>query len=58
MLEILATVVLLGLMLVPMANIAVGAIAGYMLYGVGGALAGAVVGSVITSVYSGSYRWG
>jgi uncharacterized protein involved in cysteine biosynthesis len=57
MLEILATIILLGLMLVPMVNVAVGAIAGFMLYGFMGALGGAFIGGFITHMHSAEFYW-
>lgn len=54
MLTALAAVILCGLMLVPVANIAVGLIAGAALGGVGGAVLGIIVGLVVTG-YALSY---
>lgn len=51
MLEALATVVLCGLMLLPLINIPVGVIAGFMLWGLPGAIGGCVVGLCISALY-------
>ena len=52
MLEALAAVVLFGLMLLPVVNIGVGAIAGFVLGGIVGAVAGAAIGFVISFFWS------
>ena len=53
MLSALAAVILCFLMLIPLANIAVGLIAGAVLGGIHGAVLGAVIGMVITGVGAG-----
>ena len=49
MFEALAAVVLFGLMLLPVVNVGVGAIAGLVLGGPGGAVIGLVIGFLISS---------
>jgi hypothetical protein len=50
MVEILATVILIGLMFVPLVNILVGIVAGFMLFGGLGAVIGFFVGAGLTSM--------
>jgi hypothetical protein len=52
MLEALAAVILVGLMLLPVINIGVGLIAGFVLGGIGGAVIGAIVGFVISAFWA------
>ncbi|MCC7251613.1 hypothetical protein [Hyphomicrobium sp.] len=56
MLEILATVILIGLMLVPLVNVLVGVVAGFMLFGFFGAIAGFVIGAGLTGMMTDGFH--
>jgi hypothetical protein len=51
MVEAAAAALICALMFIPLANIAVGAVAGFVLFGVFGALGGALIGVVMTLVW-------
>lgn len=53
MLEIVLAIVVGALMLVPMVNVVVGALAGFVLWGWLGAIGGALAGFAIMGSYSG-----
>jgi hypothetical protein len=53
MVSALAAVILVGMMVIPFLNIAVGLVAGAMLGGFGGAVMGALAGLIITGVWGG-----
>lgn len=50
MIEAAAAALICALMFIPLANIAIGAVAGLVLFGWIGALVGALVGLIITAV--------
>jgi hypothetical protein len=56
MVSALAAVILVGLMLFPIVNIAVGLIAGFMLGGPLGAVAGLVIALIICAAWSGAMQ--
>ena len=51
MIEAAAAALICALMFIPLANIAIGAVAGLVLFGWAGALGGALIGVVMTLVW-------
>ena len=51
MIEAAAAALICALMFIPLANIAIGAVAGFVLFGVFGAGVGAAIGVAITAIW-------